>query len=690
VRDLSSALDTPVRKAPSLRLAYVIPALVFLLLAAAASVWFYLRSEKRHWAREQAIPKIGALTGDNKPLAALLLLRQAEQVLPGDPELARISASLTHRVSVHSSPAGALVEIKDYLSPDDPWFALGATPLENIQIPNGYFRWRVSKAGMAEYDGAPITADIKGPRPEFKFPLDALAVAPQGMVPVPATAFTGVVWSLGMVGPFDLPPFYIDRYEVTNSQYQKFVDEGGYRKPEYWKQKFLLDGRELTWQQAMDRFRDSTSRTGPATWESGHCPAGHENDPVSGVSWYEAAAYAEFAGKSLPVIAQWFLAADSSIAKYVTRQSNFHSTGVAPAGKYAGLGPFGTYDMAGNVQEWCWNDVDGHSRYILGGAWNTSDSDYYEPGNQQPFTRTAINGFRCVRNMAPVPALATARQPIKNRDFSKARPASDEVFQIYRTMYAYQHTALNAKVEPVPQDSADWHKEKITFDAAYGNERMTAYLLVPLNVRPPYQTVVYSPSAKVLFAPDSHTLVDMKFIDYIVKSGRAILYPVYKGTYDRREANPDDDSPAAERENWIHQYKDMARSLDYLETRADFDRNKIGYVGESMGAAIGVILAALDPRIKAVVLQDGGFFEGDRFPGVDQADFAPRLKTPVLMVSGKYDWVFMGKDALFRMLGAPAADKKAETFDTAHDVSEQRADLMRVVLAWLDKYLGRV
>src|SRR5260370_20483615 len=102
----------------------------------------------------------------------------------------------------------------------------------------------------------------------------------------------------------------------------------------------------------MDLFRNASGRTGPSTWEAGHYPAGQADYPVGGVSWYEAAAYAEFAGKSLPVIAQWFHAAPSSIAKHIVQQSNFALSGLAPAGKYQGLGPWGAYDMAGNVAEW--------------------------------------------------------------------------------------------------------------------------------------------------------------------------------------------------------------------------------------------------------------------------------------------------------------------------------------------------
>jgi hypothetical protein len=60
------------------------------------------------------------------------------------------------------------------------------------------------------------------------------------------------------------------------------------------------------------------------------------------------------------------------------------------------------------------------------------------------------------------------------------------------------------------------------------------------------------------------------------------------------------------------------------------------------------------------------------------------------LICGKFDWIFLGKDALIKLLGAPAADKKVVMLDTAHDVSEQRPDLMREVLAWLDKYFGKI
>src|SRR5262249_16124756 len=136
------------------------------------------------------------------------------------------------------------------------------------------------------------------------------------------------------------------------------------------------------------------------------------------------------------------------------------------------------------------------------------------------------------------------------------------------------------------------------------------------------------------------------------------------------------------------------RSIDYLLTRPDIDGSRLGYLGVSQGTAYGVILAALEERLKAVVLLDGGFFQFEHsIAGLDQIDFAPRLTRPVLMVNGRYDATFpfaTAQVALFRLLGAPAADKRHVVFDTPHDVRLQRADLIKEVLGWYDRYLGRV
>jgi len=693
-QDLSAVLtqlsipgQRPAKRELKLALTYVIPAASLILLVAGAGFWLYQRSERRHWAREEAIPEIAKLKSEDRSLAAFLMLQKAEQYLPGDPQLTKLAEGNTRTVSVSSSPAGATVEIQDYLSPEGTWYGLGATPLTNISIPTGYFRWKISKPPLREYVAAPVVVG------QMKFALDAQQLAPEGMSRVSAERWASMIDFVGWLGPYDVPTFDIDRFEVTNRLYQEFVDRGGYEKREYWIQKFLQNGRELGWDEARALLRDSTGRSGPATWSGGHYPEGQGDYPVSGVSWYEAAAYAAYAGKSLPTFVQWYVAAPPDVSAYVVRASNLSLPTLAPVGTFKGLGPYGTYDMAGNVREWVENEASNDTRFILGGAWKSPTYLYADPEALSPWDRSPSNGFRCVRNSTAVPAELTGAIKTLERDFSKVKPASDEVFRAYRALYAYDKTPLDARTEAAAKETTDSREEKISFNAAYNNERIPAYLFLPKNVKPPFQTVVFFPSARVLDIPDSSTLGDLQFFDYIVQSGRAVLYPIYKGTYERQQKLV---LPGSSRdlEYMTQRCKDFGRSLDYLETRSDIDKDDLAYLGVSMGSAEGVIYTALlQDRLKTAIFLDGGFFLFQPPTGADQADFAPRLKKPVLMVNGRYDYVFSvekTQNPFFQMLGTPDADKRHVLLDSPHDVTDRRPELIHDVLAWLDKYLGLV
>lgn len=275
------------------------------------------------------------------------------------------------------------------------------------------------------------------------------------------------------------------------------------------------------------------------------------------------------------------------------------------------------------------------------------------------------------------------------RDFSTYRPVSDDVFHAYQVLYAYPKTPLNAADEGVVKETVDWREEKISFDTAYNGERMSAYLFLPKNVQPPYQTVLFFPSARVMFLPPNSSLGDTQFFDYILQNGRAVLYPIYQDTYDRRVKYllPNGSRSIQLTVDW---YKDAARSLDYLATRHDIDNSRLAYLGAAHGVPI---VTLLQDRLKAIVFLDGGYFLGPAPPGGDQADFAPRIKKPVLMVNGRYDYIFpldKAQNPMFDMLGTPAADKSHVVLDTPHDVTESRQQLTHMVLAWLDRYLGRV
>lgn len=673
---------------PAMRVWQVISSALFILLLAAGIVgwWAYHRAAQRRWAREDAVPQFQSLMAARRPLAAFQILERAEKYLPGDSRLRQLEAGNTERIAIASEPSGAHVAIQDYLSPKGGVLNLGTTPLKNVMVPKGYFRWTVSKPGVGKMVVSPETSGV------MDFPLRHYLDAPPGMVYVKGGYWTTYVSFNGWVGPYTFPPYYMDRYEVTNSEYQKFVDQGGYENPKYWPAVFHNDGRTMDWKQAMQLFRDSTGRPGPSVWAGGHYPEGKDDFPVSGVSWYEAAAYAAFAGKSLPVLGQWYQAADFDIAEYTVALSNLRSGELEAKGANQSVGPYGTYDMAGNVREWIANPVDGDVRFILGGSWKSPNYLYTSPEALSPFDRSDTNGFRCVRNPTPLPAAAVEPIHRVTRDFAKYKPVSDAVFRAYTLLYAYPKTPLNAHVEGVVKETEDWREEKVTFDAAYNGERMAAYLFLPKRVRPPYQTVLFFPSARVLFLPpNSSELGDVTYFDYIIQSGRAVVYPIYEETYERRLNNS---LPNGNTYLPIDWYKDAARTLDYLDTRADIDRNRIAYLGVSIGSADGVIIATLlQDRLKTAIFLDGGYFLQQPLQGVDQADFAPRLKKPVLMVNGRYDYTFpleTSQDPLFRMLGTAPAEKKHVVLDTPHDVSQQRGVLVQQVLSWLDHYLGSV
>ena len=192
-----------------------------------------------------------------------------------------------------------------------------------------------------------------------------------------------------------LDDYWIDRFEVTNAQFKEFVDRGGYSRREYWREPFIDRGQSLPWEAAVARFHDCRGRDGPATWTDGTFPEGAADLPVGGVSWYEAAAFAVFAGKSLPTIHHWYGAARMERFADMLTASNFRGEGPAPVGRYKGLGPFGTYDMAGNVKEWCSTRTSG-GRFIAGGAWNEPQYMFGDYDARDPFDRAPNDGFRLV------------------------------------------------------------------------------------------------------------------------------------------------------------------------------------------------------------------------------------------------------------------------------------------------------
>ena len=517
---------------------------------------------------------------------------------------------------------------------DEAWQLVGQTPINKVRAPQGPYVWKIEKAGYE-----PVMRTTQGLFgiwvPSYpwleqhgKVELVESGKAPAGMVRVslPEKYWrTLTIPGYEAVPEIDVGDFWIDRYEVTSREYKKFMDAGGYRKKEYWKQEAVKDGKKLSWEEEVALFLDATGRPGPKDWSQGEYPKGQDDYPVTGVSWYEAAAYAEFAGKSLPTIRHWNRSAGPTSAWYQVPASNFGGSGVLPVGSKAGMSPWGSFDMAGNVKEWVWTEADNGKRFVLGGSWDEPDYMFVDPDAQSSWLRAANIGFRCIKLDAgkKLPEETWAAVPTPRTDLTKVVPVAQPVFEAYRGMYTYDKKPLDAKVETF-EDSDDWKIERVTYAAAYGGESAISYLMLPKKGTPRYQVVIFFPGSNALlmrkFNPYSTAALDA-----VVKSGRAVICPVYKSTYERGDGMESDtaDKSSGWRDHVIMWAKDASRALDYVETRADLDHEKVAYYGYSWGAVMGGLIPAIEPRIKTNILALGGMDFQRSLPEVDVVNFLP-------------------------------------------------------------------
>ncbi|MGZ4780034.1 MAG: protein kinase domain-containing protein, partial [Thermoanaerobaculia bacterium] len=281
----------------------VIAAAIGLLIVIAAGAWMFLRS-KRTKDAQQMITRAEQLYAQRKVPEAYDVATQAAAILPGDDRLVDLITKTTQKVTIKTDPPGATVYLQRFKGPVARQRA-GTTPLEFPRLLRADYLVTVEKEGYApmtrplsiapmwnrdfEIGRMPGTLQIKM--------LPAKSV-PHNMVFVGGGPYRLQGWYRASDREVKVSDFFIDRYEVSNRDFEEFVRAGGYRRVELWKQR---SGSAP----ATSAFVDTTGLPGPRNWAGGAPPAGHENDPVTGVTWYEAAAFAEWGGKKLPTIYQW-------------------------------------------------------------------------------------------------------------------------------------------------------------------------------------------------------------------------------------------------------------------------------------------------------------------------------------------------------------------------------------------------
>ena len=674
----------------------IIAVVVIGLITVAATYWF-MGGEAR-WARATGMDELDELIAAGEFESAYKLANRLESILPGDEALREHWLRFTRLATIPSEPPGATVWRKAYDAPDSDWIKFGETPIRDVRIPVGMSLLRIELVGYHTQlrtigNGHLVPNDmpvadrsqtpIFGANPE-RYLLDPVDSAPAGMVRVPGTQ---VVADGELVM---LDDFFLARYEVTNGEFQAFVDAGGYERRDYWQHDFIGQGETLDWESAMELFVDRSGRPGPGTWEGGRYPEGKTDHPVTGVSWFEAAAFARFAGKSLPTFHHWSRAMAQGNIPWLLAASNLLADSTAAVGEFSGIGWTGTYDMAGNAREWVFNAV-GENRIILGGGFDdliyVVQESVLDRNSVSPFDRSRTNGFRLMQETIESTAMATLRQPLDDPiDIILPEPVSDDAFEILARNYEYDRVPLNDNIDSVEEERY-WRLESISVDAGYANERMFIYLYLPNQGQPPYKTIMFWPGIGGLFIKEMPK--QKVHLDFALKNGYAVAYPVLSGTFQRiKGAAPPGWTTIAGRSMAVQQVRDFRRSIDYLEKRNDIDLSSLAYYGVSWGGRMGPIVLAVEPRLEVGILNQAGI-EPNVHDDINTIHYLRHVKQPVLQFNGLFDADFRYEEQarpLFEGLGTVVSDKRHVVEETGHFVPQ--TVYIGETLDWLEKYLG--
>jgi eukaryotic-like serine/threonine-protein kinase len=619
---------------------------------------------------------------------AFILASEAIKKIPDDTNLLSLHNKLTKTISIYSDPPGSDVLGKPYSASDSSWHFFGRTPLLSFNIPQGASVIKIVNNGY--YDQLDAVFILKW---DNQFDSLVYKLIPRNQTRDHNVFISGRTVKPNLNGITSFEPqwigdFYIDKYEVTNEEFKEFVDDGGYLTPKYWKNKFIKDGLPLSWDKAMSLFRDQSNWLGPSGWISGQFPTGEAKKPVSGISWYEAAAFAEYRNKCLPTLYHWCTVIDPQLIPLQARNSNFGNNLIAQVGAYKGINRYGLYDIIGNVREWIHNQINDEN-YVFGGSVNDPAYSATSAYSSDPWERNELTGFRCIGYLNDTNKTAIEKKfnyikvPISKND----KPVSDVVFRIFTRQFEYDKKPVEI-INSTVDDFYGWKHEKVHIKSAYEGPDLEINIYLPNNVDPPFQSVIIFPgddavnniSQRINDYPLNH--------DFLLRSGRAIIMPQYYNTYGRGSNFSFTETKLEIKESFIKRIKDLQRTIDYMESRMDIDTSRIVYLGVSWGSFHAPYILAVEKRIKLVILNAFGLCGDKSYPEAYHINYLPHIKIPMLMLSGKYDfdWNYETQKLFYEWLGTSPNDKKWLAYEAVHGVPLIK--VQKESLPWLDRYFG--
>lgn len=652
------------------------------------------------WVNSYMLPQVKDYLSEDDNVSAWLTSSKINSFAPFFSSISNDSDDISALAEIKTQQDGVSISWRAYASNDE-WRLIGRSPIQPLRLPRGILQFKLEKEGYetSYFSSSNPSLKLYNSPVEFGWSLEPINIQPQGSIPPGMTYIQGGNFIPALTGagvdPVYLHPFYIDKFEVTNKDFKGFMDAGGYSNSQYWvEMDFIQDGVSLSFEQAQEIMIDSTGMTGPAGWEVGTYLQGTENKPVTGISWYEALAYARYKGNILPPMYHWAKAAFppdeiiSPISPKLLKTSNFSREKIKDIGQ--GEGAYGTFDMAGNAKEWVWNIFGGRG-LTLGGAFDEPTYLASQTSPQPRMDRSLKNGFRTARLINPRD-LNPFGDPIETqapKDLSFYKPMSDEVFKVYSRSFEVDSSKPKSKVIYVDDSHPIWIKERISIEVGYNEEMMDMLIFKPKNSFGPSSPVVIHPGSNYYSTPPEIDDINPgEFsLDFLIKSGKTLVWPAWKGSLNRMPATRSGGDRMRDFRNlYIAWVSDTDKTLDYLETRNDIDTDNIFYLGMSYGALFNTHTLLFENRYKGAILYVGGVFPTYP-PLVDGINHMPRIDTPFLMLNGEQDYLVPKSAAMYfyQSTGTPEKDKKIVFYDSGH-WPLPRNQMIKETLDFIKKY----
>lgn len=641
---------------------------------------------------DEELPKIIELYDKGEIFDVYILTKKLHALNPGNEVINNYFNKSRRYIKVKTNIDGVKVSLK--IKGDSLYRNIGLTPIDSIDVPRirDSYLLKLEHNGVSYIENAIFNHKYNLPAKKFQLPQNHKAFLGKDF---------NRMWLQGVqFNNIKIDPFTISKSEVSNEEYQEFVDDGGYIDPKFWDFPIMIGNRSYDFKSTLKLFTGKYGKPGPADWSYGKFPSGLENHPVTGISWFEAKAYAKYRKLDIPNVFQWLYTSGTGFSgiydSEVIDNSNFSSNQMREVTDSRGSAN-GINNIAGNVKEWLHNPFgDKKDEYsILGGSYQEPSYYVKNYASLPPLDRSIGNGIRLVKNLnqnqkTPNKTLVV---PDFYRDITSERNVSDEVFEVFKSQFEYKKEALDVSTN-ISNDFKDGYTlETFSMSTTYDSkESLFGYIIYSNNYDDRYNPVIIVPSARAILNKTVNELPEtiLSQFKYLIDEGYAIFHPIYFNTYSRERAVdtwlPNESEEYKEMiVKWGQDYK---RSLDYLETRKDFKFKNLSYYGYSLGSRYANIFLAIDNRVKSAFLVVGGLRMQRSKKEIDEHYYLRRVKTPIFHIVGKLDATLGYEDVYLpwkKLVGTDLKDLRTlELEDFGHGIPKDT--IVKYHKNWIEKY----